>query len=269
MATLSEEDRNGRAYRSVKERIRSAIIASYGKYLHYGMVLSLTAIVLSILILSNISFHFLPADIISAHTEDIMFGPFYALGYTGFFILTMFSPLPDYIIVPFYGYLASIGLFNPYILFVISVLAMTLLMQMEFFAGKYGGRPLLLRVLKYFGVKEREMAVAEKWIDRHGSFSVFIFTFIPYVKTAMALTSGLLKMRSLNYLIANLTGFAIRFAILIYVGYNGIDIISDLVNPGYDFVSFTALGVAAAYVTFYFVYVRKRMAVRSVPQTQQ
>jgi membrane protein DedA with SNARE-associated domain len=268
MATVSEDDRDGRLHRSMKERIRKAIIASYGKYLHYGMVLSLTAIVLSILILSNISFHFLPSDIISAHTEDIVFGPFYVLGYTGFFILTMFSPLPDYIIVPFYGYLASIGLFNPYILFVISVLAMTLLMQMEFFAGKYGGRPLLLKVLKYFGVKEREMAVAERWIDRHGTFSVFVFTFIPYVKTAMALTSGLLKMRSLNYLFANLTGFAIRFAILIYVGYNGIDIIADLVNPKYDFISYTALGVAAAYVAFYFVYVRKRIAGRSLQQPQ-
>ena len=268
MATVSEDDRDGRLHRSMKERIRKAIIASYGKYLHYGMVLSLTAIVLSILILSNISFHFLPSDIISAHTEDIVFGPFYVLGYTGFFILTMFSPLPDYIIVPFYGYLASIGLFNPYILFIISVLAMTLLMQMEFFAGKYGGRPLLLKVLKYFGVKEREMAVAERWIDRHGTFSVFVFTFIPYVKTAMALTSGLLKMRSLNYLFANLTGFAIRFAILIYVGYNGIDIIADLVNPKYDFISFTALGFATAYVAFYFVYVRKRIAGRSLQQPQ-
>jgi len=269
MATVSEEEGNGRISRPIKERIRSVVKASYGKYLHYGMVLSLTAIILSLLILSNISFHFLPADIISAHTEDVVFGPFYVLGYTGFFILTMFSPLPDYIIVPFYGYLASIGLFNPYILFVISVLAMALLMQMEFFAGKYGGRPLLLKVLKYFGVKEREMAVAERWIDRHGTFSVFIFTFIPYVKTAMALTSGLLKMRSLNYLIANLTGFAIRFSILIYVGYNGIDIISDLVNPKYDFISYTVFAVAVAYLAFYFVYVRKRLVLKSSQQSQQ
>ncbi|OWP55263.1 MAG: hypothetical protein B2I17_09675 [Thermoplasmatales archaeon B_DKE] len=256
---MERKEANKAAGTSVKERLRRVVIASYGKYLHYGMVISLTAIVLSILLMTNIAFHFLPSDLISAHTEKVVFGPFFVLGYTGFFILTMFSPLPDYIIIPFYGYLAALGLFNPYLLFVVSVFAMTLLMQMEFFAGKYGGRPLLLKVLKYFGVKEKQMAVAEDWIDRHGTFSVFAFTFVPYVKTAMALTSGLLKMRSLNYLIANATGFAIRFSILIYVGYNGIDILSAIMNPKYDFISITVLIVAVAYVTFYITYVRSRI----------
>jgi len=195
------------------------------KYLLYLQVLLLIFMIMSSIGIANSFVHFLGPNIDLKHLSFGVFEPIYLLGYLGMFIIVAFAPLPDYVIVPFYGYLAFVGLFNVYVTLFVSVGAMLALSIIEYFAGRYAGRALLLKGLSYFKIHEEDIMVAELWIEKHGTFSIFLSTFIPYVKTVIALAAGTLKMGFVNFVFSNLMGYLIRFVILLYIGYGSFRIL--------------------------------------------
>lgn len=240
--------------RGFKGKVEGIISASYGKFLLYGTVLSSVGLLLSILAISDAYYHVLPQSLISSQSEAIIFSSFNTFGYAGYSVLLLFSPLPDYVIVPFYAYLSSTGIFNVYDILVVSVLVMAVFRQAEYYAGRYGGRPIVEKILKYMRIPGFKLRTAEKWIGRHGFFAVFGFTFIPYTNAVIALSSGFLKMNSIKYLSANLAGYALRFSFLAYIGYNGIDILHALASKRFVILPIIILIVSSAYIFFYFIF---------------
>ena len=92
------------------------------------------------------------------------------------FLAIFASPIPDYILVPVYGYLSSIGVFNPVVTFLVCMVASVL--PIPFVAARVAGRPLLLKGLSYLHITEKDINVADEWILEHGRFSIFTSTFI-------------------------------------------------------------------------------------------
>lgn len=223
-AASSKSDKMRKLQASGTSRIRiESVNSKISEYFYYIATVAIIGIVISALGITNGYFHYFNyKDYYSSEVK--VFSPFYYLGYLGIFLIIAFAPPPDYLLVPFYGYLASLSYFNVYLVFIVAVLAMMFLTAIEYFGGRFAGRPLLLKVLLHVGITERDISVADDWISNHGIASIFIATFVPYFKNVTSLAAGTLKMNSLKFFITNAVGFSLRFAILVYIGYEGINV---------------------------------------------
>ncbi len=189
------------------------------KYWHYLFVVSIIIISLSILALLNAYLNFVN---MSSYDLNLVGGssPLLLAGYLGMFISIALSPVPDYFLVPAYGYLSSIGVFDPYTTFWVCLAGAVF--PIEYLAGRFAGRPLLLKSLSYVKVSEKTLESAEKWLVEHGRFSIFTSTFIPFFYTVTSLAAGILKMNAATFLLASSVGFGLRFAFLEYIGSNSV-----------------------------------------------
>ncbi len=255
MSAISEKFRY--AFKYMKELVDGGSETKLIKYSHNIFVIATIGLIISVLGLTNGYLHYL--NYANYYSDEIrIFGPFYYMGYLGIFIVVAFAPLPDYLILPFYGYLSSLGDFNIYIAFLVSVLSMLFLTGIEYAGGRLAGRLLLLKVLSYFGIKEKDISAADDWITNHGMFSIFIATFIPYFKNVTSLAAGTLKMRAPDFFMANFAGFSLRFSALMYVGYASVNVF----RPSFD-VRFRGLlyliGIfSIAYILLYIFSLRRR-----------
>lgn len=231
---------------------------SVRKILRYLMVLFLVLVVFSVFVLLEDYLNFLPLSALSSKHVLQTVGGLHYLGYLGFLLLMILSPLPDYVLVTLYGYLSALDKFNPVFLLLIASFSMTLYLQSLVLAARYGGRPALLKFLKYFRVSEQRLATSENWVQRHGAMAVFAFTFIPFLQIGLALTCGLLKMSQFKIFLANLFGFALRYALLLYLGFYSYDILSGMLNINDAFMFYIVLSVAAVYLTVYSAHALRR-----------
>jgi membrane protein DedA with SNARE-associated domain len=186
------------------------------KYWHYAFVVSVLLILLSVLILLNAYLHLVNISSYDINQEGAS-SPFLLTGYLGMFISIAILPVPDYILVPAYGYLSAIGLFNPYSTFLVCLLGA--LFPIEYACGRLAARPLTLKVLSLFRMSEKDIETADKWLVEHGKFSIFISTFIPFFYSLASLAAGTLKMSVAWFLLSSSAGFGLRFAFLEFVGY--------------------------------------------------
>lgn len=219
------------------------------KYWHYLFVVSALAIIVSVLALLN---SYLGLNTTSSYStgNDGVSSPLLLAGYLGMFLTIFVSPVPDYFLVPIYGYLSSTGSFDPYLTFLVCMVAATL--PIEYAAGRFAGRPLLLKSLSYVRITEKDIRVADDWLIEHGRFSIFTCTFIPFFYSVASLAAGTLKMRAGTFLVLSVAGFGVRFAFLEYVGYSSIDLFTASFDYSQRFVFFAVLLASFAYMILYF-----------------
>ncbi|HYB68979.1 MAG TPA: hypothetical protein VEC97_05480, partial [Candidatus Acidoferrales bacterium] len=130
------------------------------KYWHYFFVISILIILLSVLALLNAYFHLINVSSYNIN-DDSVSSPFLLAGYLGMFINLAISPVPDYFLVPAYGFLSSIGIFNPYYTFLACLLGA--LFPIEYACGRLAARPLLSKVLSLLRISEKNIEMADKW----------------------------------------------------------------------------------------------------------
>jgi len=176
---------------------------------HYLFVGSLLTMLTCALALTNASFNLFD---VSSYAPGSLSVSFLLAGYLGLFLTVGISPIPDCVLVPVYGYLSAIGAFDPYATFLVCLAAAVL--PIEYAAGRFAGRPLLLKALSYFRITERDIEVADRWLVNHGKFSIFTATFIPFFYSVACLAAGTLKMRAAPFLLMSTAGFALRYVFL-------------------------------------------------------
>lgn len=219
------------------------------RFRHNFFVMSLFVIPLCILALLNAYFNFL--NISSYDIDPEVLSPFLLAGYLGMFITVAFFPIPDYILLPAYGSLSSLGVFDPYVTFIVCLAAAVL--PVQYLPGRFAGRPLLLKGVSYFGISERSIESAEKWLVDHGKFSIFISTFIPYFYTVTSLAAGVLKMNAGKFLLASAVGFGLRYAFLEFIGYNGIFIFTSSFDYSQRAAIVALLFFSSLYAAYYLI----------------
>ena len=193
--------------------------ARSSKYRHYLFVTSM--LVMSACVLGLLNAHFRFSNVSSYNiSQEGLPSPLLLAGYVGMFVSVWISPVPDYVLVPAYGYLSSMGIFNPYTTFVVCLAAA--LFPIEYAAGRLVPRPLLLKGLRYVHISEGDVQQADIWIVEHGHFSIFISTFIPFFYSVSSLAAGTLKMKAGAFFLASTLGFGLRFVFLEYVGYKSV-----------------------------------------------
>ena len=103
-------------------------------------------------------------------------------------------PLPSELIMPFAGFLASQGRFNPWALGLVGAAGCVLGSIPAYYLGLYGGRPLIERYGKWVLLSHHDLDLADRLFQRHGEPVVFAARLLPVVRTFIAFPAGVSRM---------------------------------------------------------------------------
>ena len=125
------------------------------------------------------------------------------MGYLGVLILMAIElaciPLPSEIIMPFAGYLVSVGRFNLFAVATIGALGCNVGSTLAYIAAVKGGRRAIERWGAYALVRPDELERAERFFVRYGNVTVFAGRLLPVVRTFIAFPAGLARMPILKF----------------------------------------------------------------------
>src|ERR671926_1187464 len=128
-------------------------------------------------------------------------------------------PIPSEAISPFAGYLVSLGKMEFFSAVTAGILGNLAGSWIAYFIGLFGGRELWLRYGRYLGVRAHHLAVAEKWFDKYGEFTVFISRCLPVVRTFISFPAGTARMNFARFTLYTLLGCIPWVSALTYFGY--------------------------------------------------
>jgi membrane protein DedA with SNARE-associated domain len=116
-------------------------------------------------------------------------------GYVGIALLMAIEsaciPLPSEIIMPFAGYLVSVGRFNLYWAATAGAIGCNLGSIVAYEIGKRGGRPLAERWGRYVLIGPGELDTADRFFKR---FAVLIGRLLPVIRSFIAFPAGVARM---------------------------------------------------------------------------
>lgn len=188
-----------------------------------------------------------------------------AAGYLGVIVLMAIEsaciPLPSEVIMPFAGYLVSIGRFSLIGAATAGALGCNLGSTVAYYVAATGGRAAFERWGAYILVRPHEIANAERFFARYGAVTVFVGRLLPVVRTFIAFPAGLARMPMLKFQIYTFLGSWPWCFALAYVGYalgarwNSDPALRKFFHD-FDGVAVVVLAVAAAW----FIWTRWRAA---------
>lgn len=143
-------------------------------------------------------------------------------GYLGLFAImvieNLFPPIPSEAILPLAGFQVSQGALT-FFGALIAATAGSLAGAFAIYAiGRFGGRPLVLRLGPLLRVSPAELDRADGWFDRHGPWFVLIGRLIPGVRSVVSIPAGMSEMPLPRFTALTLAGSLGWNAALIAIG---------------------------------------------------
>ena len=146
-----------------------------------------------------------------------------ALGYTGVAGLMAIEsaciPLPSEIIMPFAGYLVSLGRMDLAAVATAGAIGCNIGSTAAYAVGYAGGRPAVARWGRYVMLGPRELAWAERFFAHGGGITVLIGRLLPLIRTFIALPAGIARMPMARFQIYTFVGSWPWCFGLAYAGY--------------------------------------------------
>jgi membrane protein DedA with SNARE-associated domain len=144
-------------------------------------------------------------------------------GYFGVVILMAIEsaciPLPSEVIMPFAGYLVSIGQFSLIGAATMGALGCNVGSTVAYYVAAKGGRPAIERWGRYILIGPAEIDRADRFFARYGSATVFFGRLLPVVRTFIAFPAGLARMPMLKFQLYTFLGSWPWCFALAYIGY--------------------------------------------------
>lgn len=145
-----------------------------------------------------------------------------ALGLPGIVLLSAIGnaciPLPSEIVLPFCGYLVSLGNFTLVGATAAAVLGENIGAAIAYEAGKRGGRPFVERYGKYLFVDVHHLEQAEWFFGRFGPAAVMLGRLLPLLRAFVAVAAGMARMNRLTFHVFTTLGSTIWCFGLIWLG---------------------------------------------------
>jgi len=150
-----------------------------------------------------------------------------AIGYPGI-ILTMaiesaLIPLPSEIIMPFSGYLASIGKFDLNLVALMGAVGNVLGSLIAYAIGFYGHERLVRRFIRKFGkwilISEKELDETEKLLHKYKDLVVLGSRVIPGIRTVISLPCGFAKLPLGRFIALTFLGSLVWSYFLAWIGF--------------------------------------------------
>jgi len=127
-------------------------------------------------------------------------------------------PLPSEIIMPFSGYLVSLGRFTLLGAALAGGIGSVLGSWIIYFIALKGGRPLIKKYGHYVFISEGDLEKTDKFFRKHGLWSTFIGRMLPVVRTYISIPAGIAKTPFWPFTIAAFVGSFIWSYFLAYLG---------------------------------------------------
>jgi len=144
------------------------------------------------------------------------------LGYGGIVLLMAIEsaniPLPSEIIMPFAGYLVSIGQFNLWWAGFFGAIGCVIGGAFSYWIGMIGGRPLIEKYGKYILISHHDLDMADRWFKKHGDITAFVGRLLPVIRTFISFPAGISKMNFKKFIIYSFLGSLPFCLLLAYVG---------------------------------------------------
>jgi membrane protein DedA with SNARE-associated domain len=145
-----------------------------------------------------------------------------ALGYFGIVLLMAIEsaciPLPSEIIMPFAGYLVSTGQMNIWVVGFAGAVGCVLGSMVAYWAGMYGGRPLIEKYGRYVLLSRHDLDIADRLFARYGEAIVFSARLLPAIRTFIAFPAGVARMNIPRFIFYTFAGSLPWCLGLAYIG---------------------------------------------------
>ncbi len=133
-----------------------------------------------------------------------------AAGYLGVVVLMAIEsaciPLPSEVIMPFAGYLVSVGQFSLIGAATMGALGCNVGSTIAYYVAAKGGRAAIERWGGYVLLRPVEIDRAERFFARYGAVTVFVGRLLPVVRTFIAFPAGLARMPMTTFQIYTFLG---------------------------------------------------------------
>ena len=145
-----------------------------------------------------------------------------AVGYPGVALLMGIEsaciPLPSEIVMPFAGYVVSMGKMNLLVAATAGAIGCNLGSVVAYWIGAYGGRPLVERFGRYVLMSHKDLDRVDHYFQKYGEITVLVGRLLPVVRTFIALPAGIARMPQLRFHIYTFLGSWPWCFALAYVG---------------------------------------------------
>lgn len=179
-------------------------------------------------------------------------------GYTGVFISvfieSFFAPIPSEIILPFSGFVASLGHMNIYVVIVVATVAAYLGSLPFYLIGRLGEDffvKFLNRYGKYLFIEKSHVDNTFKLLEKRGNSIVFLGRLIPIVRTLISFPAGVSKMHFGIFSIYTLLGSLVWNSVLAYTGYvlgGSWEVVGQWVSKYEDAILILLIAVVVLYI---------------------
>jgi membrane protein DedA with SNARE-associated domain len=145
---------------------------------------------------------------------------------------TIVAPIPSEVILPMAGWKVSQSAADPSVVEPLTGQPWNMLLAIAFATlgsvvgalvgyaiGALGGRPLLDRYGRYVGIGPDDLARADRWFERWGSWAVFAGRMVPLVRTFVSYPAGISRMPLGRFVLFSALGSLPWNAALIYAGF--------------------------------------------------
>lgn len=132
---------------------------------------------------------------------------------------SMIAPVPSEAVMPFAGFLVNEGRLSFELVVFAATAGSMVGSLLSYYAGMYGGRPLIQRYGKYLLLDMHHLELTEKFFAKYGHEAVFISMFVPVVRHLISIPAGIGEMNIWKFSLYTLAGAGMWNAFLTYVGY--------------------------------------------------
>lgn len=143
-------------------------------------------------------------------------------GYLGIVVMMAIEsaniPLPSEAIMPAAGILVQQGKMNLHLAAFAGALGCLAGSVPSYFLGLYGGRLVLEKYGRWLLLKERDLQLAESWVNKYGNATFFICRMLPIVRTFISFPAGVLRAPFATFCVFTFVGSLIWSYFLAYVG---------------------------------------------------
>jgi membrane protein DedA with SNARE-associated domain len=166
-------------------------------------------------------------------------------------------PIPSEVIIPPAAYLAhtqgQLSVVNVIFAGAAGSCAGAALM---YWASRWLGRPLVLKLAPYVGVAESKVVMAEVWCARFGWAGVLFSRLLPVIRHLIGIPAGILRMDFRRYLVATLAGSLVWTSVLAWLGVT-VGEHPELLKGSLHRFFLLVLAVAAVLAALYYGFVKR------------
>jgi membrane protein DedA with SNARE-associated domain len=180
-------------------------------------------------------------------------------GYLGVVVMMAIEsaniPLPSEAIMPTAGILVQQNKMNIHLAALSGALGCLLGSIPSYFLGRYGGRPFLQKHGRWFLLREKDLELADKWVDRYGDGAFFACRMLPVVRTFISFPAGVLKAHFGMFCLFTFIGSLVWCYFLTWVGIqfgNNMDMFVGIWHKFDVVIVLAVVALFAAYLVHHF-----------------